>query len=146
VTLTVSQSQDCAKTCRGGATTDFFLLDYNIENGGNKDAEKGKLDSVVSVFLHPAVANIDSPNANAQIRKAAQGSGVYIDGSYGATSDRKTKTVSGLVSGPVKTDPNAGYHLQYLLDVDLATEGPGAAATQWMYRAKLTPYFVYVTK
>jgi hypothetical protein len=35
VTLTVSQSQDCAKTCRGGATTDFFLLDYNIENGGS---------------------------------------------------------------------------------------------------------------
>ncbi len=144
VKLGLLQGHDCAKTCRESRTGEMFILDYNIENGGTDEKEKGKLDAVVSVFLSPFVANIDG-RANPNIRKYAS-NGVFIDGSYGSTSDRKSKTVEGLQYGSLKTDPREGYHLQYLIEFDMSTEGHGAAATHWMYRGKITPAWLFVTK
>lgn len=145
VKLGLLQGHDCAKVCRGSSTGEFFIMDYNIENGGTKDSEKGKLDAAVSVFLSPFIANIDG-SANRRIRDTAAKSGVFIDGSYGSTSDRKSKTVDGLQYGSLKPEPNTGYHLQYLIEFDMATEGPGAAATNWMYRGKITPAWLFLLK
>ncbi len=133
------QGHDCAKTCRNSSSGENFILDYNIENG-----DTGKLDAVVSVFLSPTVSNPDDKNTG--LRNRASGNGVYIDGSYGDTKDRRTKTVDGLQSGSVKTEPNTAYYLQYLIEFDLSTEGPGADATQFMVRGKITPALLYFTK
>jgi hypothetical protein len=54
--------------------------------------------------------------------------------------------VDGLVYGSLKTEPNTGYHLQYLIEFDMYTEGHGAAATHWMYRGKITPAWLFLTK
>jgi hypothetical protein len=138
VKLALLQGFDCAKTCKN-SSEEHFLLDYNVENGA-----AGKLDAIVSVFLHPDVS--DPEQKNTGLRNRASGNGIYIDGSYGDTKDRRTKTVDGFVTAPVKTDPNTAYHLQYLLEFDLSTEGAGADATQWMYRGKITPALLYFTK
>ena len=145
IKLALLQGPDCAKTCRGGNTGELFILDYNIENGGTADKEKGKLDAAVSVFLSPSVASLDG-SANRNIRNDVAGKGVFIDGSYGLTSERKEKRVNGLVSGSLKVEPNTGYHLQYLIEFDMDTEGHGAGATQWMYRGKITPAGLYLMK
>jgi hypothetical protein len=145
VKLGLLQGHDCAKTCRESRSGEMFILDYNIENGGTDEKEKGKLDAVVSVFLSPFIGNIDArtiPN----IKNYASGSGVFIDGSYGSTADRKAKTVEGLQYGSLKTEPNTGYHLQYLIEFDMHTEGHGAGATHWMYRGKITPAWLFLTK
>ena len=145
VRLHLFQGPACAKTCAEGAGDSTYIVDYNIENGGTAEKEKGKLTSVVSVFLDPRVGNVDSPNAGT-LRDAAKGRGVYIDGSYGATSERKTQKVDPLADGALTTDPSAGYQLQYLMDFDLETEGSGIGKTEWSYRSKITPALVYLTK
>lgn len=142
VTLNMYQGPDCAKACGDGDSA--FIVDYNIENGGTAEKEKGKLTSVVSVFLDHRIGNVDNPGAN--IREAARGRGIYLDGSYGLTSDRKASRVDTLAKGALTTDPSAGYQLQYLMDFDLETEGHGTGATEWMYRSKITPAGVYVTR
>ncbi|HEV7238469.1 MAG TPA: hypothetical protein VGQ36_04450 [Thermoanaerobaculia bacterium] len=145
--LGIVQGGDCAKTCLGSSSSDTFLIDYNVENGGTDDKEKGKMDAVVAVFLHHAVANIDAGRANRQIRSQAKDRGVYLDRSYGSTSDRKTAKVEGRSEGSLTiTDPSVGYHLQYLIEFDMETEGHGAGATQWIYRGKITPAWLFVTK
>jgi hypothetical protein len=130
---------DCAKTCRGGSTGDMYMLDYNVENG-----DTGNLTAVVSVFLNPTVSSPESRDNG--LRDRAKGNGIYLDGSYTDTKDRRSKTVNTLQFGAVTADPNTGYHLQYLIEFDLSTEGPGAAATHWMYRGKITPTWLYFVK
>jgi len=139
VTLAMLQGHECAKTCRSSSSGELFILDYNVENG-----DTGNLGATVSVFLHPTVS--DPQSKDSELKKRASGNGIYIDGSYGDTKDRRTKTVEGLVEGAVATDPSKGYHLQYLIEFDLSTEGPGADATQWMYRGKITPALLYFRK
>jgi hypothetical protein len=139
VKLGMLQGHDCAKTCRGSSTAENFILDYNIENG-----DSGSLDAIVSVFVSPLTSDPDSKNT--ELRKRANGSGIYIDGSYGSTKDRRQKTVDGLQMGSFKTNPAAGYYLQYLIEFDLSTEGPGADATQFMYRGKITPAWLFFAK
>ncbi|HYO78653.1 MAG TPA: hypothetical protein VE010_19490 [Thermoanaerobaculia bacterium] len=139
VKLGLVQGGDCAKTCRNSLSAEIFVLDYNIANGADS-----ALNAVASVFLHPTVSD---PNVKgADLRRRAEGSGVYVDGSYDQTKDRRQKTVEGMIVGAVKTDPNTAYHLQYLLELDLSTEGPGIDATEWVYRAKITPAMLYVAK
>ena len=138
---------DCAKTCRNDSPSfDYYIMDYNIENGGTDDKEKGKLTAAVSVFLSPFIANIDSGTANRHIRETASKSGMFIDGSYDSTSDRKTKKVDGLQYGTLRPTTSDGYHLQYFIEFDMETEGHGAGATYWWYRGKLTPSWIFVTR
>jgi hypothetical protein len=146
VRLHLAQGSVCAKTCDPNGGDTLFIIDYNIENGGTGDKEKGKLTSVVALFLDFRVANIDSPNKNDNIREAARGRGIYLDGSYGSTSDRKASNVSVIADGTLTTDPSVGYHLQYLMDFDLDTEGNGVGSTEWKYRSKITPAGVYLSK
>ena len=68
--LGLLQGHDCAKVCRGTTTAEYFIIDYNIENGGTNNNEKGKLSAAVAVFLSPFVANIDG-SANRKIRDYA---------------------------------------------------------------------------
>ncbi|MEO8383322.1 MAG: hypothetical protein ABI779_26940 [Acidobacteriota bacterium] len=88
----------------------------------------------------------DPNDKDTGLRTRASGKGIYIDGSYGDTKERRTKKVDGFQAGPVKTEPGSGYHLQYLIEFDLSTEGPGADATQFMFRGKITPALLYFTK
>ena len=144
--LGIVQGGDCAKTCVGTSNSDSYIIDYNIENGGTADKEKGKMNAVVAVFLHHAVANITG-SLNRQIRTEAKGRGVYLDYSYDSTSDRKTAKVEGRTEGSLTiTDPNTGYHLQYLIEFDMETEGHGLGATEWIYRGKITPAWLFVTR
>ncbi|HET7436581.1 MAG TPA: hypothetical protein VFN10_17870 [Thermoanaerobaculia bacterium] len=139
VKLHLLQGNECAKTCRNGERGDTFLLDYNIENG-----DTGKLDAVVSVFLSPTVSSPDSRDNG--LKDRAKSGGIYIDGSYKDTKDRRTKRVDTAQSAVVNIDPNSAYHLQYLLEFDLSTEGAGIDGTQFMYRGKITPGLLYLSK
>jgi hypothetical protein len=119
------------------------VLDYNIQNGKGKK-EDGKLDAVVAIFFHPAVGN---PSAlNEGIKNNIKGNGVVVDGSYGWTHDDKQKTVDPYQEGPFTPDRNTAYRLQYLMDFEVVTEGTGLGATQWMYRAVISPYALYFMK
>jgi hypothetical protein len=138
VKLGFQSSSECAKVCRS-SNAEMFILDYNIENG-----DSGTLDAVVSVFLSPDVSNPNDKNTG--LKRRASGNGIYIDGSYGSTKDRRTKNVNPFQVGSLTTSPNTAYHLQYLIEFDLSTEGPGADATEWMYRAKITPASLYFLK
>jgi len=51
-----------------------------------------------------------------------------------------------MVVGSLTTQPNTAYYLQYLIEFDLSTEGPGADATQFYYRGKITPALLYFAK
>jgi hypothetical protein len=144
VKLNLYQGPACAKACEEGGGDNLLIVDYNIENGGTGEKEKGKLTSVVSIFLSPRLGNVDAPAANT--RNAAVGRGIYLDGSYGPTSARKEMHVRTAAGGPLTTEPSEGYHLQYLMDFDLETEGSGVGATEFKYRSKITPRGVYLTK
>lgn len=137
--LGLVQGGDCAKTCRGSFNSETFILDYDVANGA-----PGTLKAVAAVFLHPTTANPNDKLTDLQTR--ASGHGVYIDGSYGSTKDRQVKNVAGMVVGSLTVEPNTPYYLQYAIEFDLSTEGPGVDATQFMVRGKLTPAFLYVAK
>jgi hypothetical protein len=139
VKLEMLPSHECAKTCTGATTADMYVLDYDIENG-----DTGFLNAAVSVFLDPNTSNPDSRDRG--VRNRAKGKGIYVDGSYGDTKDRRTKRVDTTQSGIVNTDPNTGYHLQYLIEFELSTEGPGVDATTWLYRGKITPALLFFRK
>ena len=143
VTVNMIQSGDCAKACPGSNPYDHAMLDYNIENSA-QDKAKGKLDAVVSVFLSPAVGNPDVDDSNWP--KFARGSGIVADGSYGPTNGRKQMTASAPFAGAAKLTPDVPYHLSYLIHFEMHTEGSGLDSTHWMYRGKITPYAVYLTK
>jgi hypothetical protein len=139
VKLAMLPGGDCAKVCRNSSPAELFVMDYDLQNGGN-----GELLAVTALFLRPDVA--DPGVLTPRLGDRAKGNGIYVEGSFGMTKERKTKTVDGVVSGTVKTKPNTAYHLQYLIDLHLFTTGAGFDATQFMYRTKITPAYLYFTK
>ncbi|HEX8255709.1 MAG TPA: hypothetical protein VF846_21400 [Thermoanaerobaculia bacterium] len=139
VKLGLVQGGDCAKTCRNGLTRDGFILDYDVENGADST-----LKAVAAVFLYPEVK--DPTRFNPAAEAHALGNGVVVNGSYESTKERRQKTVNSVAIGPVATKPDTAYRLQYLLNFDISTEGAGINATEWAYRAKITPAMLYVTK
>jgi hypothetical protein len=144
VKLKLLNTWECLKACRASSSTgENFILDYNIENG-SAEKENGKLTAVVSVFLQPTVHNPNDQNFD--IGKRAAGNGLVMDGSCGSTGERKQKTVAFWQEGSLRTEPNVAYRLQYLIEIEMFTEGHGWDATQWMYRAKIAPGTLYLSK
>jgi hypothetical protein len=72
--------------------------------------------------------------------------GIHIDASYGKTGDRKTYRTAGEKSAIVKVSNGTGYHLQYLIEFQAITEGRGLDATTWNYKAKITPWSLFLTR
>jgi hypothetical protein len=134
---------DCLETCRGGSSSEHSTLDYDIWNGKGKK-EKGKLDALVSVFFH--TKTYDPKSISDQIKFNVPNNGIVVNGSYDWTNDNQRKTFPGFQNGTFKPDPNTAYKLQYLIDFDMVTEGTGWDATQWMYRARIAPYNLYIAK
>jgi len=120
--------------CNESVTT--VMLKYNIENN-DTESKKGKLDAFLAVYFDPSDRPLTVKPSNA---------GVVVDGSYDKTGDRKELSISTPQHGLVKTDPNTGYHLVYLMYFDLETEGRGWDATEYMYRGLLAPGAMYLTK
>ncbi|HEV7668900.1 MAG TPA: hypothetical protein VGS22_10270 [Thermoanaerobaculia bacterium] len=141
VTLHFGQASDCPKVCRPG-DNDTTILAYDVENN-DTEKKKGLMFAAAGIYFHPEPGGYGW-GAN------AQGQGIYINGSYGSTGDRKTmdykvEAAKG-ISGRVKVDRTARYYLNFALGFDLETEGRGLNATEWMYRGKLTPAVLFLTK
>jgi hypothetical protein len=141
--LNLLQHNDCAKVCRGTDASDFVVMSYDVMNN-DTDAKRGRMTAVAAIYLHPTVGNPDQ--FNDQLGERAKGNGIVIDGSYGLTGDQKTKNVSGDQSATFTAVRGTGYFLQYLLDFEVETEGRFTNKTRWMYRGKLTPSWLYVTR
>ena len=112
--------------CRGElcSPSTGTMLNYDIENN------KGKLDANVSVMF----------------RNDFRGTGIFINGGYGETSDKKSAKFEGQQSAAVETDADKTYRLQYEINFDLETEGFGTNAADYMYRGWVAAAAVYLTK
>ncbi|HEY0372066.1 MAG TPA: hypothetical protein VGD79_08685 [Thermoanaerobaculia bacterium] len=142
VTLNMVQQFDCAKVCRGNDGSDRVVMQYDVWNN-DTEKKKGHMKAIASIFFSPTVSD---PNTLVNAVFGSKESGIYVDGSYGPEGEEKTFFVGGDQSATFKPDPNTGYHLQYVIDFDMRTEGRFTNKTHWMYRAKLTPSWLYLTK
>ncbi|MGZ5441038.1 MAG: hypothetical protein ACXW5U_26295 [Thermoanaerobaculia bacterium] len=143
VKLNLLQHGDCARVCRGVDGADSVVMEYDVWNN-DTESKKGSMAASVAVFFHPTV---DDPNQLTKgISDRARGNGILIDGSYGPTGDQKTKKVANDQSAPFSPRSDTGYYLQYLIDFDVHTEGRFSNKTHWMYRAKITPSWLYLTQ
>lgn len=142
VTLNLLQHNDCAKVCRGSDGADITVMQYDVWNNDSQK-KKGHLRAVAAIFFSPKVFTLDSID---QPIYGWENAGIAFDASYGPEGEQKTYHVAGDHNGRFKPDPNTGYHLQYLIDFSLRTEGRFTNKTYWMYRAKLTPSWLYLTK
>lgn len=143
VRLNLFQHNDCARVCRGDVSTNV-VMEYDVWNN-DTDSKQGMMEAgTAAIFFDPATN--DPSLLTPSIGKRAKGNGIDIDGSYGKTGDQKTKNVSGDQVATFSPQPNTGYFLQYLIDFDVTTEGRFTNKTHWMYRAKLTPSWLYLTK
>jgi hypothetical protein len=135
VKVRLSQHPSCEKMCRDGLTSELGILDYDIEHS---PFEKGKLTAVVAVFLDPKQGkdNIDARAKN----------GIYIDASYGETSDRKTHRTASEASGTARVTPGQAYHLQYYINFDLVTHSKRLDPTRYRFMGKVTPLLLFVTR
>jgi len=143
VKLNLSQNNDCARVCRGTDGVDYVVMDYDVWNN-DTESKKGTLRAVAGIFFHPTVSNPNDFLPN--IYKNAGGNGIFINGSYGSTGDQKTFRVADSQTATFTPDKNTGYSLQYLLDFEVHTEGRFTNKTHWMYRGKLTPVWLYLSK
>ncbi len=141
--LVMEPASDCLETCRGSSTVEHWTLDYDIWNGKGKK-EKGKLDAIVSVFFH--TKTFDPRSISDAIKFNTENNGIVVNGTYDWTNDNQKKTFDGFQKGTFKPDSNTAYKLQYLIDFNMVTEGTGWDATQWVYRARIAPYAMYVAK
>lgn len=135
VKLHLNQHYFCEKVCRNGATMEYGILDYDVENS---PYEAGKMTAIVAVFLDPN-QGLDNVVERAK-------NGMFVDGSYGDTKDRKTQLVKNSASGRAKVNPGQAYHLQYLVYFDLKTHSKRLDSTQYRFMGKITPMWLYLTK
>lgn len=143
VKLNYAQFNDCAKVCRAAYDGINVVMDYDILNN-DTESKKGWLIANTAIFFHPEVSDPNRITNN--IGDRARGNGILLDGSYGKTGDHKTYNVSGDQSGTFRPDPSKEYHLQYLIDFNMESEGRLVSPTHWMFRGKLTPSWLYLTK
>ncbi len=143
VKLNLFQHNDCARVCRGNDKSDLVVMEYDVWNN-DTESKKGSLRAQAGLFFSPIVNEPDRM-AN-DIGARASGNGIFIDASYGLTGDQKTHKVSGDQSGIFSPRADTGYYLQYLLDFEVVTEGRFSNKTHWMYRGKLTPSWLFLTK
>lgn len=135
VILNAKQHSSCEKVCRGSDSNEYGFMDYNVENS---PFESGYLNAYVSVFLDPnqGLDNIDARKKN----------GIFIDGSYPNTTDRKTKRVADSVVGTATVTAGTAYHLQYFLSLQLETHTKRVDSTGYHVMLKMTPRLMYLTK
>ena len=50
------------------------------------------------------------------------------------------------IEASTKVSSGTGYHLQYLIEFQAITEGRGIDATTWNYKAKITPWSLFLTR
>jgi hypothetical protein len=135
VKLHLSQHTFCEKLCRGTDTVEQGILDYDVEHS---PYEKGKLTAIVAAFLDPKQGQ---DNIATRARN-----GIYLDASYGDTTDHKTHRTASFASGTAQVDPGQAYHLQYYIDFDLVTHSKRVDSTRYRFLGKLTPSLLYVTR
>ena len=135
VTLNAKQHSWCEKVCRGSDSNEYGFMDYNVEHS---PFEAGYLNTYVSVFLDPneGIDNIDARKKN----------GIFIDGSYGNTTDTKSKRVADSVVGTANVNSSTTYHLQYFLALQLETHSKRMDSTRYHVMLKMTPRLMYFTK
>jgi hypothetical protein len=143
VTLNLGQITDCLDLCDGLSNV---VLEYDIENS-NVSKENGLLDAHLALFFGPTTGSLTSLLEAQNISSNLDiNNGIHINGSYGKTGDRKTFQTKGDQRATVRATPGTGYHLQYLIEFQLFTEGRGIDATSWNYKAKVTPSALYLTR
>ena len=125
----------CEKVCRG-TSEETGIMDYNIQHS---EFEDGRMTAVVAAFLDPTQGL--EQNWENRVKN-----GMYIDGSYGPTRERKTKRVNWRASGNATVNPGTAYHLQYLIYFDLFTHTNRADATSYYFMGKITPAHLFLTK
>jgi hypothetical protein len=135
VKLRLMQHIFCETMCRGVDTVENGILDYDIEHSAY---EKGKLTAVVAAFL-------DSKQGLDDITTRGK-NGIYIDASYGETTDRKTHRTASDAAGTAQVRPGDAYHLQYYIHFDLLTHSKRFDSTRYRFLGKLTPSLLYVTR
>jgi len=136
VRLHLIPTNECDRLCRPGETAQQAVMDYDIEDN---PFEKGKLTAVVAAFFDT------KEGYDGAIFDRAR-NGIYIDGSYGDTNDRKTKRVDGDLAAPVRVSPGQGYHLEYFFDFDLLTHTKRLDASSYRFVGKITPISLFVTR
>lgn len=122
---------NCGRLCDGDATS---ILRYDIANN-DTDSKKGKLLAKASIMF-----------GDGSIPDLPQGGGVFVDGSYDKTGDRRTKDIKGSQVGSFEVDPSKRYRLQYEVLVDMETEGRGVDASDYYYFVMLAPGSMYLSK
>jgi hypothetical protein len=135
VGLHLLQHPDCAKVCVS-STVQPGILDYDIEHS---PYEEGNLTAVVAVFFDPQQGYGGTNFDRAR-------NGVFVDGSYGNTKDRKTKRVADRADGAADVSAPGSYFLQYLMHFDLKTHSKRVDSTRYRFMGKITPMLLYVTK
>ena len=138
--LVLGQSADCANACRntGSETT---VMQYNIEA---PKIQKAKMNALAAVYLHTDLGNANEDSFETVLARSKNG--ISIDGSFGETNDRKEKKVEGDQKGRASFDPSKKYYLQNLIYYELWDATVGLDAVYYWYRAKITPYALYLTK
>ncbi|HEY2093000.1 MAG TPA: hypothetical protein VGJ81_14030 [Thermoanaerobaculia bacterium] len=135
VALRMHQHEACEKLCRGVDTVERGILDYDVENS---PYENGSLKAIVAIFLDTkeGLDNIDERAKN----------GIYLDGSYNDTKERKSMRVHGEAKGVAEVKPGQAYHVEYLIEFDLKTNTKRADATTYRFLGKITPSLLFVTQ
>jgi hypothetical protein len=143
VTLNLKQSTTCDDLCDGPSTV---VLEYDVANSDAK-AQNGHLTANVAVFFDATTLPLDSPLVGKHDSGVLDfGNGVFVNGSYPWTGERKTYRTDGDKVGTVRTNPGTGYFLQYVVLFNLVTEGRGLDATSWNYKGRIAPAGLYLTK
>jgi hypothetical protein len=143
VTLNLKQSTTCDDLCDGPSTV---VLEYDVANSDAK-AQNGHLTANVAVFFDATTLPLDSPLVGKHDSGVLDfGNGVFVNGSYPWTGERKTYRTDGDKVGTVRTNPGTPYFLQYVVLFNLVTEGRGLDATSWNYKGRIAPAGLYLTK
>jgi hypothetical protein len=141
--LVLDPGIDCLDLCDG---TSDVVLEYNIENDDSKKGH-GSLDANAAIFFDPRTGALDSiANAKNNLSFLDVDNGIRIDASYGKTGDHKSYRTGGEKIGNVRSNPTTQYHLHYLIDFQVFTEGRGLDSTRWNYKARLTPFALYLRR
>jgi len=139
--LVLGQSTDCAKVCRNNRGDESVVMEYNIEA---PKIQKAKMNTLTGVYLHTDIGNANNDSFDTMRDRSKNG--ISIDGSFGETNDRKEKKVEGDQRGRASFDPNKKYFLQNLIYYELWDATVGLDAVYYWYRAKITPYAIYLTR
>jgi len=146
VKLHYKQDPDCAGVCRDGKTSDLTVLEYNVDNSDVKK-EMGFLNAAATVYFSSTPHFRDSGyDGTLQFPEQFAKSGVWVEVTTGPSGGNKQGRSENPSPGTVHTKPGQPYYLNYLITSTMKTTGKGLDATHWMYRYKLTPSMLYVTK